>query len=485
MSIPLFANLAIFTLALLWLVRRQQAGVRLSTNVLVALVLGVALGVFLQAVYGHGDAVIGGTMTWVGLVGTGYVRLLQMIVMPLVLVSILSAVTRLDDARSLGKISGGVLGVLMVTTAVSAVIGVAVTRLFRLEAAGLVQGARELERGEALAARTGEVANLSLPQLLQSFIPTNIFSELTGANPTSIISVVIFASLLGIAALGLRKENPELGQRVIDGIDAVQALVMRLVRMVIRLTPYGVLALMTRVVATSNPADILSLIGFVGASYLGLALILAMHAGLLAATGLNPARHFRKIWPVLTFAFTSRSSAAAIPLNIDSQVNRLGVSPAIANFSAGFGATIGQNGCAGLYPAMLAVMIAPSVGIDPLSAGFFFPLVLVVTLSSFGIAGVGGGATFAALIVLSTMGLPVALAGLLISIEPLIDMGRTAVNVSGSMTAGALTSRVLGETNLDVFHGDDTVVAGVDAGSADFPATERVPGAVASAVGRG
>jgi uncharacterized protein len=90
-------------------------------------------------------------------------------------------------------------------------------------------------------------------------------------------------------------------------------------------------------------------------------------------------------------------------------------------------------------------MIAPSVGIDPLTASFLVPLVLVVTLGSFGIAGVGGGATFAALIVLSTLNLPVALAGLLISIEPLIDMGRTAVNVSGSMTAGVVTSRLLGE----------------------------------------
>jgi uncharacterized protein len=293
-----------------------------------------------------------------------------------------------------------------------------------------------------------------VPDLLLSFIPTNVFDALTGAEPTSIISIVLFASLLGIAALGLRRSDPELGGRVIEGVEVLQALVMRLVRMVIRLTPYGVLALMTRVVATSDLAAIVQLIGFVAASYVGLALILTMHAGALAAVGLSPARFFRRIWPVLTFAFTSRSSAAAIPLNVDSQVRGLGVSPAIANFSAGFGATIGQNGCAGLYPAMLAVMIAPSVGIDPLTAGFLLPLVLVVTIGSFGIAGVGGGATLAALVVLSTMNLPVALAGLLISIEPLIDMGRTAINVSGSMTAGAVTSRVLGETDMSVFGGE-------------------------------
>ena len=108
---------------------------------------------------------------------------------------------------------------------------------------------------------------------------------------------------------------------------------------------------------------------------------------------------------------------------------------------------MGQNGCAGIYPAMLAFMIAPTVGIDPLAWSFIVPVVLIVGISSFGIAGVGGGATFAALIVLSSMNLPVALVGILISIEPLIDMGRTALNVNGSMVAGSITSRVLGIFN--------------------------------------
>ena len=175
-------------------------------------------------------------------------------------------------------------------------------------------------------------------------------------------------------------------------------------------------------------------------------------------------RFYQKIWPLLTFAFTSRSSGAAIPLSIDTQVTRLGVAPAIANFSASFGATIGQNACAGLYPAMLAMMIAPSAGIDPTSLSFLASLVGVATLGSFGIAGVGGGATFAALVVLSTLNLPVALAGLLISVEPLIDMGRTAVNVSGSVTAGTVTSRLLGQTDLAVFGASDAVVPETAAG---------------------
>lgn len=125
--------------------------------------------------------------------------------------------------------------------------------------------------------------------------------------------------------------------------------------------------------------------------------------------------------------------------------------------SASFGATMGQNGCAGIYPAMLAVMIAPTVGIDPLSPGFILQLVLIIGVSSFGIAGVGGGATFAALIVLSSMNMPVALAGLLISIEALIDMGRTALNVNGAMVSGTISSRILKKLNLKTFN-DKTAI---------------------------
>ena len=106
---------------------------------------------------------------------------------------------------------------------------------------------------------------------------------------------------------------------------------------------------------------------------------------------------------------------------------------------------------------MLAVMIAPSVGIDPTSLGFLGTLIVTIVIGSFGVAGIGGGATFAALIVLSALGLPVELAGLLISVEPLIDMGRTAVNVSGAMTSGFVSGRILGDVDMDVFNNKDSI----------------------------
>ncbi|TYL41324.1 L-cystine transporter [Dickeya sp. ws52] len=460
MNFPLIINVVVFAVLLFALGYCGNKNWSLSKKVLLGLITGVLFGLVLHLIYGDDNPVIKQSIAWFNIVGNGYVQLLQMIVMPLVFVSILNSVARLHNASSLGKISLLTLGTLLFTTLIAALIGIFVTNLFGLTASGLVQGAQESARLSTIQnSYAGKVADLNVPQLLLSFIPKNPFADLTGANPTSIISVVIFAAFLGVAALHLLKDDAVKGERVLTAIDTLQSWVMKLVRLVMRLTPYGVMALMTKMVASSNLQDILKLGGFVVASYLGLGLMFGVHALLLAMTGVNPARFYRKVWPVLSFAFTSRSSAATIPLNIEAQTRRIGVPESIASFAASFGTTIGQNGCAGLYPAMLAVMVAPTVGINPWDPMWIATLAGIVTLSSAGVAGVGGGATFAALIVLPAMGLPVTLVALLISIEPLIDMGRTALNVSGSMTAGTLTSQWLKQTDKDVFNrNDDTAL---------------------------
>ncbi|MEI7177597.1 L-cystine transporter [Pectobacterium carotovorum] len=457
MNFPLLINILLFVVLLLGLgYASRNPSWSLAKKVLLGLVVGVLFGLALHLIYGGDNPVVKQSISWFNIVGNGYVQLLQMIVMPLVFISILNSVAKLHNASSLGKISVLTLSTLLITTLISALVGVFVTNLFGLTATGLVQGAQETARLTAIESNyAGKVADLNVPQLILSFIPKNPFAELTGANPTSIISVVVFAALLGVAALQLLKDDAVKGERVLTAIDTLQSWVMKLVRLVMRLTPYGVMALMTKMVASSNLQDILKLGSFVVASYLGLAIMFGVHALILSFTGINPARFYRKIWPVLTFAFTSRSSAATIPLSIEAQTRRIGVPQSIASFAASFGTTIGQNGCAGLYPAMLAVMVAPTVGINPLDPVWIATLVGIVTISSAGVAGVGGGATFAALIVLPAMGLPVTLVALLISIEPLIDMGRTALNVSGSMTAGTVTSQLMKQTDKTVFNAQD------------------------------
>jgi L-cystine uptake protein TcyP (sodium:dicarboxylate symporter family) len=458
MSLALAVNLMIFAVLLFLTAQSRHRKWSLARKVLFGLVLGVIFGLGLQFAYGPASPVLKASIDWFNIVGNGYVQLLQMIVMPLVFASILSAVARLHSAVALGRISLLTISILLFTTMIAALVGVLMTNVFGLTADGLVQGAQESARLSTIqGSYVGKLADLSVPLIVLSFIPKNPFADLAGANPTSIISVVIFAAFLGVAALQLLQSDVDKGRSVLSAIDALQAWVMKLVRLVMQLTPYGVLALMTKVVAGSNIQDIIKLGSFVIASYIGLAIMFAVHALLLSLAGVKPGAYFRKVWPVLSFAFTSRSSAATIPLNIEAQTRRLGVPEEIAGFSASFGATIGQNGCAGLYPAMLAVMVAPTVGINPLDPVWIATLIGIVTISSAGVAGVGGGATFAALIVLPAMGLPVTLVALLISVEPLIDMGRTALNVSGTMTAGTITSQLMRQTDRTILDSEEEV----------------------------
>lgn len=424
--------------------------VKFSNRVFIGLGLGILLGIGLQFAYGVGSDAITETMPWYNIVGNGYVRLLQMIAIPLVFISILAAFTKVTFGKNLGKTAAIILSVLIGTTAVAAGLGIAATVAFDLDASQIMRGDAEIARGESLVERSTEVT--TLPEQILSMFPANPFADLTGSRATSTIGVVIFAAFLGFSYLTLRRKEEETAANVKKGVDAIYGLVMGVVRIILRLTPYGVAAIMARTVATSDLGAILDLGKFILASYVALIAMFILHLIIVALTGLSPLTYLKKSAEVLLFAFTSRSSAGALPLNIQTQTKRLGVPDGIANFAGSFGLSIGQNGCAGVYPAMLAVMIAPTVGINPLSPGFIATLILIVAISSFGVAGVGGGATFAAIIVLSAMDLPIALAGVLISVEPLIDMGRTALNVSGSMVSGVVSSRATKELDTTIYN---------------------------------
>lgn len=455
MAINIILNLLVALLVFAFMFQQQRKHATFTVRVFTGLGLGVLLGAAVQALYGAGSPIIAGTNEYIDIVGSGYVKLLQMIIMPLIMVSIISAILKLKDASSLGKISALTIGTLLITTTIAAALGILMAKLFGLTAVGLTSSAAEVARGVQLQGSLETAKALSLPKLLVSFVPTNPFLDMTGARKTSTIAVVVFSIFIGISATGIAAKKPEIFASFESFMKVAHAIVMRMVTLVLRLTPYGVFALMFEVVASSSYTDILKLINFVVASYSALILMFLVHLAIIAGVGLNPLRFVKKVFPVLVFAFTSRTSAGSIPMSVQTQTQRLGTPEGIANFAASFGSTIGQNGCAGIYPAMLAVMIAPTVGVDPFTVSFLLPLLAIITIGSVGVAGVGGGATFAALIVLSAMDLPVALAGLLISVEPLIDMGRTALNVSGSITAGTVTSRVMGQTDLAVYNSDD------------------------------
>lgn len=420
-------------------------------RVFTALGLGIVYGIILHLIYGVNSKVLETTTDWFSIVGDGYVTLLQMIVMPLIFISIVSAFSKIQIGDKFAKIGSYIFMFLIGTVAIAAVVGIFYAIVFGLDASSIDLGSAEHARGNEISSEAKQLTANTLPQQILELLPSNPFLDFTDQRTTSTIAVVIFAIFVGFAYLRVARKQPDNGSLLKRGIDAVYALIMSIVTFVLRLTPYGIIAIMASTIATSDFAAIWTLGKFMIASYAALLTMYVIHLIILAIMGINPIRYVKKTLEVLIFAFTSRSSAGALPLNVQTQTQRLGVPEGIANFSASFGLSIGQNGCAGIYPAMLAIMVAPVAHVD-IDIPFILTLIAVVVISSFGVAGVGGGATFASILVLSTLNLPVALAGVLISIEPIIDMGRTALNVNDSILAGTGTARLTGNLDKEKFN---------------------------------
>lgn len=461
MGIHIFLNV-IFMLALIlgfyWMQKKHYS---FTVRVLLALVVGIAYGAVLQVAYGATSQIVKEANTWFGVVGNGYVRLLKMSVIPLIFVAITGAIIN-QDSKNLGKKAGIILAVLLLTTGIAAGIGAGTANVFGLNAQGIQAGETEVKAGQSIETKLQDFQAKPIQDQLVEIIPTNPFAAMTGQGSNSTLSVVFFAVIIGIATVGIRKKKPESAEIFTKFLNALHDVVMRMVTLILRLTPYGVLALMTKMVSTSNVSEILRLLQFVLASYVAILIMFAIHMIILAAFGMNPLTYLKKAAHVLTFAFTSRTSAGTLPLTVEALTGKMGVSQGVANLSASLGVSIGQNGCAGIYPAMLAVMIAPTVGINPLEPMFLIKLILVTAIGSFGIAGVGGGATFAALTVLSVMGLPVGLVGLLIAIEPLIDMARTALNVSDSLVTGLVSGKLMNEVDMVQYNKNENLEPQVD-----------------------
>ncbi|ARH76761.1 L-cystine transporter [Staphylococcus aureus] len=443
--------LVIFIVILHMMARKH---ISFAKRVFTALGIGIVFGVLLHLAYGTHSNIITSTSDWFNIVGQGYVALLQMIVMPLIFISIVAAFTKIQIGEKFAKIGSLIFIFLIGTVTIAAIVGVVYALVFGLDASTINLGNAEQARGSEIAKQAKDLTAHTLPQQILELLPKNPFLDFTGQRATSTIAVVIFASFIGFAYLRVARKQPDHGELLKRAIDAIYSLVMAIVTFVLRLTPYGVLAIMANTLSTSDFGAIWTLGKFLIASYAALITMYIIHLIILSLLGISPIRYVKKTLEVLIFAFTSRSSAGALPLNVQTQTRRLGVPEGIANFAATFGLSIGQNGCAGIYPAMLAIMVAPVANVE-IDLQFIVTLIAVVIISSFGVAGVGGGATFASILVLSTLNLPVPLAGVLISVEPLIDMGRTALNVNDSMLAGTGTAKLTKHWDKDTFESND------------------------------
>lgn len=425
----------------------QKKGKSFNVRVVAGLFGGIIFGAILKTV--TDDAAVSESLRWISLVGTAYTKLLKMMVIPLIFVSIVCAIINQKSGKNLGKITALVLVILLSTAAVSAVVGGVTASAFGVSAEGLEIGEAESKKTTQLEEKAKE--GLSIEDTIIDIIPSNPIYAMTGQGSNATLSVVLFAALLGIGVIGVRTYAPEQAEFFGKLMNSLNTLVVEVVMMIIMLTPFGIFSLMTKTIAGSDYTSILRLVTFVLASYTAIFIMFIIHGLILAVVGISPLTYFKKAMTTLVFAFTSRTSAGTLPLTIRTLTDEMGVDNGVSNLAGSLSTSIGQNGCAAIYPAMLVIMVAPAVG-QPITPSFFILMVVVITFASIGIAGVGGGATFAGITVLSALGLPVGIAGLLVGIEPVIDMARTALNVSDGMVTGLVAAKLTNNIDMKVYN---------------------------------
>ena len=428
-------GLAVFA-GLLGLLTVLRGKLGFTARVGFALALGLVFGVVLQLIFGAETPDGAGALIkkWINIVGSLFTKSLQLIVMPLVLVSIINAITKLTSSGEGFRKAGRIIAFLLATTVVSTVFTLLVVRIFNLRADHLI----------AYTPSTSTPADVAATIL--NVIPNNLFAAFSS---NSVLPVVFAAALIGFAYLAVKKENPEMGARFEAFLKTAYALVLKMVHFIIKFTPYGVLAIITVRVASGSAQFIIQLGLVIAASFVAMLAIFALHLLIAAAGGISPLRYLKKSATPLLFAFSSRSSAATVPLTVQAQ-RSLGVGEANANLAAALGTCIGQNGCAGMTPPMVAILVGLVQGWNVWSPAFLVPLVLYVVIASIGTAGVGGGAINVSLLVLSLAGLPVELVAILISVDFIIDMGRTLINVSDSILSGFVAGKLEHEINEDI-----------------------------------
>ena len=342
-TVAVIINVAIMAAIIYGLIYLKKLNLSFTVRVFIAMGMGIVFGAALQLIYGGASEIVKESNTWFSVVANGYVRLLRMIVIPLIFVSITNAII-MQDSKNLGKMATQIIAVLLITTAIAAFIGAGTAYIFKLDAGNLQLGESEIKRGESLEGSLETFQSRPIPQQITDIIPINPFYAMTGQGDNATLSVVVFAAFVALATIGIRASKPESAKIFADFIQTLHDVVMRMVTMVLRLTPFGVFALMTRMVSTSDFIEILRLVNFVIASYVALIIVFIVHLIILAIYGLNPITYIKKASTALLFAFSSRSSAGALPINVETQVEKLGVSTGHANLSASLGTSIGQNG---------------------------------------------------------------------------------------------------------------------------------------------
>lgn len=449
-SNPITIGILILFVAMLgfvyYLQRRQTA---FGNLVIIGTLLGAVLGFVVQFIAQFPDdpmkvVYIKESTKWFSLIGGGFIDLIRMLVIPLVFVSIIHVILHMERGADLKKLVSSTAFVALVMVAIAAVVGLVLGSVTHL--------------GEGIAAG-GSPAKMRevkpVVDTLRALIPNNPISAMAETN---VIAVVVFGVIIGGIARLIKQTGTDKLELVTKLFDELHLIISWVADFIIGLMPYGVLGLLATTLAQKGFQAIADMGLFIVLIYVGVVIMLIVQAVLLTIFGVSPIMYFRKARAPLFLAFTSRSSMGVLPLTVDTLTKRLGVNAATANTVGSFGTTAGMQGCAGVFPALCIVYIANVAGV-PLDMTMYIMSVIVIALGSIGIAGVPGTATMAASVSLSGTGLGAFFSSIspVLAIDPIIDMGRTMLNVSGSMTNAIVVDKLMGTFDQEAFNDTSTI----------------------------
>lgn len=367
------------------------------------------------------------TTEWIKPIGTIYINLLKFLVVPVVVCSITAGVISLQDLRRVGSVGVKTFIYYMFTTAVAVVIGLVVVNLFKGSFQPL--SSADLSGLEYTAAEAPSVMDV-----IVGIFPDNLFGPMVSSD---MLPVIVIAILFGAGILAAGDRGKKIGALVED----MNEIVMKIMMMVIKITPIGVFCLMTNVVAVNGPEIVGTLALVIGIAYLSYLIHVVVVYGLSVRflSGMNPLKFAKGIYPAFICAFTTTSSNATLPLNIEC-CNKMGAEPEISSFVLPLGATINMDGTA-IYQAVATVFIAACYGMD-LTIGDMAMVVLTATLASVGTAGVSGAGMIMLAMVLTSIGIPVEGIAIIAGVDKIFDMGRTALNITGDATCALWISKL-------------------------------------------
>lgn len=427
---------------------------KLHWQIIIGLVLGLIYGV-VAAASGWGQF----TTDWIAPFGTIFLNALKLIAVPLVLASLILGVASLSDLRKLSRIGGKTILIYLGTTAIAVTIGLVIVNL--LEPGSAVPDALQAELAESYggdASMREEAAAAAAArgplQFLVDIVPGNIFASVSDNG--NMLQVVFIALFMGIGLIQIPREK---AKPVLDVVEGLNDLIIRLVDVIMLMAPIGVFALLAGTITQVAGDDInriVELIGALGYYCLAVVLGLAIHmlvtyAVLLKSfTPMSLGTFYSGIGPAQLVAFSTSSSGATLPVTMERCEEKLGVSEEVSSFVLPLGATINMDGTA-LYQAVAAVFIAQAIGLD-LSLAAQLTIVLTAVLASIGTAAVPGAGIIMLVIILQSIEVPVAGIALILGVDRILDMLRTVTNVTGDATVAtviAASEGQLGPPNLD------------------------------------